>query len=121
MNRRAQFAGYVSQVVIDEASVGDATEVQKRLEIIGELSVLEITEDAESLTQAILSSGVIPPRAVRDAAHIAVATAHEVDYLLTWNCKHLANAQIMRKIAEVCERLGQRMTTICTPAELMGE
>ena len=120
-NRRTLFECYVSQVVLDEATVGDATEVQKRLAVIGDLSVLEVTEDAESLTQAILSSGVIPPRAVRDAAHIAVATVHAVDYLLTWNCKHLANAQIMRKIAVVCERLGQRMPTICTPAELMGE
>lgn len=120
-DRRTVFECYVSQVVIDEAAVGDATEVRKRLEIISELSVLDVTEDAESLTQTILSSGVIPSRAVRDAAHIAVATIHEIDYLLTWNCKHLANAQIMRKIAQVCERLGQRMPIICTPAELMGE
>jgi len=120
-DRRIEFECYVSQVVIDEASVGDATEVQKRLAAIGDLSVLEVTEEAESLTQAILSSGVLPPRAVRDAAHIAVAAVHDIDYLLTWNCKHLANAQITRRIALVCERLGQRMPIICTPEELMGE
>ena len=79
------------------------------------------TEAAESLTNAILASGVIPPRAVRDAAHIAVATVNEIDYLLTWNCKHLANAQIARRISLVCERLGRRMPIICTPEELMGE
>jgi hypothetical protein len=83
--------------------------------------VLEVTEKAESLTEAILSNGVIPPRAVRDAAHIAVATIHGIDYLLTWNCKHLANAQISRRILSVCERLGHRMPIICTPEELMGE
>jgi len=83
--------------------------------------VLEITQEVESLTQAILSSGVIPPRAVRDAAHIAVATVNEIDYLLTWNCKHLANAQIARRISLVCERVGRRMPIICTPEELMGE
>ena len=103
------------------ATVGDATEVQKRAAVIGELSVLEVTQDAESLTQAILALGVIPSRAVRDAAHIAVAAVHEIDYLLTWNCKHLANAQIMRRIARECARLGQRMPIICTPEELMGE
>ena len=119
-DRRTAFECYVSQVVIDEATVGDATEVQKRVAVLGDLPVLEVTEDAESLTQAILSIGVIPPRAVRDAAHIAVAAVHEIDYLLTWNCKHLANAQIMRRIALVCERLGQRMPIICTPEELMG-
>ncbi|MGA2705538.1 MAG: type II toxin-antitoxin system VapC family toxin [Isosphaeraceae bacterium] len=118
--RRAVFECCVSQVVIDEASAGDPAEVQKRLAIISGLSALEITEDAESLTQAILAEGVFPARAVRDAAHVAVATVHAVDYLLTWNCRHLANAQIARRIALVCERLGYRMPNICTPEELMG-
>jgi hypothetical protein len=94
--------------------------VQKRLAIVSSLSSLEITESAESLTQAILAGGILPPRAVRDAAHVAVATVHAVDYLLTWNCRHLANAQIARRIALVCERLGYRMPAICTPEELMG-
>jgi len=120
-DRHSEFECFVSQVVLDEASVGDATEVEKRLAVLGDLPVLEITQEVESLTQAILSSGVIPPRAVRDAAHIAVATVNEIDYLLTWNCKHLANAQIARRISLVCERVGRRMPIICTPEELMGE
>jgi hypothetical protein len=119
-SRRGEFNCCVSQVVIDEASVGDPAEVQKRLAIIGDLAALEVTQDAESLTQAILAGGMLPPRAVRDAAHVAVAAVHVVDYLLTWNCKHLANAQIARRIALVCERLGYRMPVICTPEELMG-
>jgi hypothetical protein len=119
-SRRGEFECCVSQVVIDEASIGDPTEVQKRLAIISDLAALEVTEDAESLTQAILAGGMLPPRAVRDAAHVAVAAVHVVDYLLTWNCKHLANAQIARRIALVCERLGYRMPFICTPEELMG-
>jgi hypothetical protein len=120
-SRRNEFECFVSQVVIDEASIGDETEVQKRLVAIGELPVLEVMQEMESLTQAILSIGVIPPRAIRDAAHIAVAAVNEIDYLLPWNCKHLANAQIMRRISSVCERLGQQMPIICTPEELMGE
>jgi len=120
-NRRNEFECFISQVVLDEASVGDSAEVEKRQTVMSALPVLAITEDAEVLTRTILSSGVIPPRAVRDAAHIAVATVSEVDFLLTWNCKHLANAQIARRIALVCERLGWRMPTICTPEELMGE
>lgn len=83
--------------------------------------MLEITKSAESLAQAIIGSGVIPPRAVRDAAHIAVAAVHGVDYLLTWNCRHLANAQIMRKIQQVCDQLSECMPVICTPEELMGD
>jgi predicted nucleic acid-binding protein len=118
--RRNDFVCNVSQVVIDEASAGDPVEIQKRLDVIRDLPVLEVTESAEALAQAIIASGVIPPRAVRDAAHIAVAAVHGIDYLLTWNCRHLANAQIMRKIREVCDRLSERMPLICTPEELMG-
>jgi predicted nucleic acid-binding protein len=119
-NRRSAFEGFVSQVVVDEASAGDPAEVQKRLAIISSLPALEITEDAESLTQAIMAAGILPPHAVRDAAHIALAAVHAIDYLLTWNCRHLANAQIARRIALVCEKLGHRMPIICTPEELMG-
>lgn len=119
--RRNDFECSVSQVVIDEASAGDPTEIQKRLDVIQGLPVLEVTKSAESLAQAIIASGVIPPRAVRDAAHIAVAAVHGIDYLLTWNCRHLANAQITRKIKEVCDRLSERMPVICTPEELMGD
>jgi|SRR6516162_5513263 len=120
-NRRSEFECSVSQVVIDEASVGDPTEVQKRLAIISGLPSLAITEDANALTQAIMAAGVLPPHLVRDAAHVAVAAVHTIDYLLTWNCKHLANAQIVRRIAVVCEKLGRKMPIICTPEELMGD
>ncbi len=72
------------------------------MNVINDLPVLEVTEEAELLTEAILASGVIPRRAVRDAAHVAVASVNDMDYLLTWNCKHLANAQIMRRLSSVC-------------------
>jgi predicted nucleic acid-binding protein len=120
-DRRSDFECCVSQVVIDEPSAGDPAEVQKRLAVIIGLPALEITVDAGSLTEAILSEGILPSHAVRDAAHVAVAAVHGIDYLLTWNCKHLANAQIARRIALVCQRLGHRMPIICTPEELMGE
>src|SRR4051812_34807761 len=108
-NRRGVFECSVSQVVIDEASAGDPAEAQKRLTIISGLPSLEVTADAESLTQAIMAAGVLPPHAFPDAAHVAVASVHAIDYLLTWNCKHLANAQIARRIALVCEKQGYKM------------
>ena len=120
-NRRSEFECSVSQVVIDEAAVGDPAEVQKRLAIIGGLPTLAITDEAKALTQAIMAAGILPPKVLRDAAHVAVAAVHAIDYLLTWNCKHLANAQIARRIAVVCEKLGRKMPIICTPEELMGE
>jgi len=97
-NRRGEFENYISQVVIDEASAGDPAEVQKRLAIIGGLPTLQMTEDVEALTQAIVAAGTLPPNALDDAAHVAVAAVHAINYLLTWNCKHLANAQIARRI-----------------------
>ncbi len=119
--RRQEFECYISQVVLDEARAGDPEEATKRTAKIRSLPVLEITEEPESLTTAILSSGAIPARAVRDAAHIAVAAVNDVDYLLTWNCKHLANAQLIRRIGVVCNKEGYNMPLICTPEELMGE
>jgi predicted nucleic acid-binding protein len=120
-DRRLHFECRVSQVVVDEASQGDAKEIEKRLAVMAGLTVLGVTDEARALTKAIVASGVIPPRAVTDAAHVAVAASHGIDYLLTWNCKHLANAQIMRKIDAVCEKFGKPMPIICTPEELMGE
>lgn len=75
---------------------------------------------AESLAARIMESGAIPSNAVLDAAYIAVATVNQMDYLLTWNCKHLANAQIIRRVAVVCNQEGYDMPVICTPEELMG-
>ncbi len=119
-NRHNEFECRVSQVVVDEASVGDPAEVQKRLAIVGGLPALDVTANATTLAKAIMAAAILPPHLVRDAAHVAVAAVHAVDYLLTWNCKHLANAQIARRIARVCENLGHRMPIICTPEELMG-
>jgi predicted nucleic acid-binding protein len=119
--RRGEFGCYVSQVVLDEVSAGDPEEAEKRLATIGGFPVLEVTEEAESLAAAIMASGVLPARAVRDAAHIAVAAVHDMDYLLTWNCNHLANAQIIRRVSLVCNQERYNMPLVCTPEELMGE
>ncbi len=119
--RRNAFNCFISQVVIDEISAGDPFEVRKRLAVAGTIDSLAVTIDAEQLTESILKSGVLPLKAVRDAAHIAVATVHNVQYLLTWNCKHLANAQIARRIAGQCKSAGYEMPMICTPEELLEE
>ena len=119
-NRRTQFECLVSQFVIDEASDGDPTEVEKRLAIIAAFPTLEFTADAQDLVKAIMAAGMLPPKAFPDAGHVAVSAVHAVDYLLTWNCKHLANAQTSRRIAVVCEKMGYKMPVVCTAEELMG-
>jgi hypothetical protein len=82
--------------------------------------VLAATEAVEELTRAILATGLIPPRATRDAAHIAFASVHEMDFLLTWNCRHIHNAMISRRLSEVCSAEGFALPILCTPRELMA-
>lgn len=120
-HRRQQFRCVVSQVVIDEISAGDPDEIRKRLEVVEPLDVLSATEEAEELTQTIIDAGALPAKSVRDAAHVAVATVHGIEYLLTWNCKHLANAQIAGKIQRICDDHELVMPRICTPEELLED
>ena len=119
--RRQEFDCFISQVVLDEVSAGDPEEARKRLAIARDLPVLEVTDEAESVAAAIVASGALAARAIRDAAHIAVAAVNDMDYLLTWNCNHLANAQIIRRVSLVCNKEGYNMPLVCTPEELMGE
>lgn len=119
--RRQDFRCVISPVVVREISAGDRSEIEKRLDVVRDLDRVEITADSEALTEAIMKTGVLPSKAIWDAAHIAAAAVHEVDYLLTWNCKHLANAQISRRIQKVCGLHGFEMPLICTPAELLEE
>lgn len=104
-----------------KSPLGDESEIKKRLEIVASLDVLAASTDAEELTQAIMDARVLPAKAVRDAAHIAVAAVHAVEFLLTWNCKLLANAQISRRVQVVCDSHGFRTPLICTPEELLEE
>ena len=119
--RRNQFNLYVSQAVINEAGAGDVALANERLKVIQGLPVLQATPEAAELTTRILQLGIIPQRAATDALHIAIAAAHDVDYLMTWNCSHIANAVIIRRIAQACEEQGFECPLICTPHELLGE
>lgn len=118
--RRHEFGCFISQVVIDEIQAGDPMAAEKRMEEVKDFQALEATAEAEHLTRSIIDAGVIPVKAVGDAAHIAVAAVNEMDYLLTWNCKHLANAQLIRRISMICNTESFNMPVICTPEELMG-
>ena len=110
---------YVSPDVLDEAAQGDAEAARLRLEAIANLPVLAVTDDVEALTRRILATGLIPPRATRDAGHIAFASVHGMDFLLTWNCRHIHNAMISRRLSGVCAALGFTLPVLCTPRELM--
>ena len=80
-----------------------------------------MNEAVEELATQFLTKSNLPPKAADDAIHIAVATIYSLDYLLTWNCKHIANAQIQKKLAQISLDAGYELPTICTPYELMGD
>lgn len=114
--RRHAFDLYVSVDVLDEAERGDAEAARLRLAALSECK----TEEAQLLTKQILATGLIPPRAATDAAHIGLAAAHGMDFLLTWNCRHIHNAFIERRLAGICQAMGFSLPVLCTPRELMS-
>ncbi len=118
--RRGDFNLFVSDLVLAEAARGDASAAQRRLETLKDLPLPAADDEVDALTQAILKSGVIPAKAATDAAHVAIAARHGMDVLMTWNCKHIANAELLFRMAEVVARAGYRLPVICTPRELMG-
>ncbi len=93
----------------------------RRLEQLHKIPELSITEEAISFADTLVEKGAIPLKAADDAMHIAVAATHGVDYLLTWNCRHIDNAETKPLIRKVCEDSGYSYPEICTPQELMGE
>ena len=119
--RRPGFDLYASELVLNEAGAGDPEAAAERLTFLEPLTLLEATLDAEALARAFVESGPIPRREPEDAGHIAMATAHGMDYLLTWNCAHMANAEIRPALLRTCDLAGFRLPLICTPTELMGE
>lgn len=120
-NRQPYFDLYVSQLVIQEAEKGDKEAAAKRLTALEEIPLLEIKIEALELAEKFVRSKSLPKKASDDALHISISAISGVDYLLTWNCKHIANAEIKKKLAKVCVEEGYEIPIICTPYELMGE
>jgi hypothetical protein len=118
--RRSDFQLYSSQAVVKETSQGDAAIASQRQEIVRNLALLDLNQSVLDLAEQFLGRSNLPPKANVDAIHIAVATVHGMDYLLTWNCKHIANAQIQRKLAEISLDFEYELPILCTPYELLG-
>ena len=108
-----------SQLVLDEASAGDPSAALRRLEFLEGLPLVDLTEAVGRVARAIVGSGLLPLTAARDAAHIAAASVHDIDILLTWNCRHIANAAIIKELEAVVVSCGYELPVLCTPEELL--
>ena len=120
-NYTDRFAFVISPIVLAEVSQGNPEAVQRRLETLSHLTVLEILPEADILTQKLLDAGAVPQNFRSDAEHIAIATVHKIEYLASWNHKHIVNANKLEHINQVCRAAGFEPTAICTPADLIGE
>jgi hypothetical protein len=119
-NERPHFKLFVSTYVIDEISAGDAAAAEKRRDAAKTIEVLPDDEAADSLSDALLRTLMLPGHAKIDAAHIAFAAVHGMDYLLAWNCRHINNAAMKPKVRAVCLEAGHVCPEICSPVELRG-
>lgn len=120
-DRRSEFDLVASELVVTECAAGDIAAARKRLEALAAIPLLEITEPSIQLAKELIAMNIVPVKASEDAIHICIATVHFADYLLTWNCRHIANPEIQAKIAEHFQRQGLFLPFICTPDELLGD
>ena len=118
-NCRKTFDLVASQLVIREARAGDSLASEQRLAVLKEVQLLSVTEEAVFLANTFIETGIMPQKAAEDALHIAIAVTNSVDYLLTWNCRHIANAVIRKQVERICRARDYEPVIICTPEELM--
>ena len=121
VTRRDDFELFVSPLVLQEAGAGNPLMARRRVQALRGVPVLAPTQEAVELARALVQEGPIPPKAEVDALHVAVAAVHGIEYLLTWNCAHIANALMRSSIEAICRRMGYEPPVTCTPEELMGE
>lgn len=118
-HRRNEFDLYASQIVLQEASVGDPEAAPRRLSFLKNIPLLEQSAEAVALAKVLLRQAPLPEKATLDALHIAIAVVSGMHYLITWNCAHIANATLRSQIETICRSQGYEPPVICTPEELM--
>ena len=118
--RRALFEVFVSEAVIAEARGGDAAAAARRLAVLADITLLEVTPAVTRLARLIAKAIGLPKQATADAVHIATAACHGIEFLLTWNSTHIANAELRPMLEKVTRKSGYAPPILCTPDELMG-
>jgi predicted nucleic acid-binding protein len=119
--RRSEFDLYVSELVLQEVRAGDASLANQRLELLRDVPVLDASSEILELAEDLVARGPIARYAAVDAVHIATATVYGCEYLLTWNCRHIANAELYWGIRRVVGEYGYEAPNLCMPEELTGK
>jgi len=117
--RRQEFDLFISSYVIEESSSGEAEMAARRLDSLRGIPLLAETPEADLLALRLIAKLGLPQKAEADAYHIAIAAVHAMDFLLTWNCTHINNLNMFRRIEETCREAGFTPPVIGTPEELM--
>jgi hypothetical protein len=120
-DHRDRFSLFISERVLREAGSGDASAAARRLAELAGVPQLEFTPEALDLAKRFLAEGAIPAKSPEDAIHVAIATVNGMDYLLTWNCRHIVNAETMKRLVKIAEDAGYSLPVLCTPEQLMGD
>lgn len=115
------FELFTSQEVLDEAGRGDTGRASTRLEMLAEIPVLEFNSDVEDLARSLIVVGLVPVSVASDAVHIAIASVHRVDFLVTWNFKHIVNPHIQQRLRREVALAGFVLPVLCTPEELLND
>jgi len=119
-NERVRFRLFTSVFTIDESSRGDASAAKRRLSFLSDIPDLDIPATLPALEADIIKLFRLPPKAFTDASHLGLAVLHRMDYLLTWNCTHLANAVLQKDLMEYCQYHGLHVPIVCTPDALIS-
>ena len=120
-NHRSRYELLSSKIVMNELARGEKKMATKRLELLENIPLLVISDSVIKIAEELLQDGVVPPKAADDAFHIACAGVHRVDFLLTWNCTHIANPHNRHRIERCFARYQISMPVICTPEEFIGD
>ncbi len=113
------FDAFISAIVMEEASKGDAQAAQQRLEKVSSFQLLDVLPEVQELADLYFSAAEIPEKARADSYHLSLASWHGMDFLVSWNCKHIANGKVKRIVDEINAEHGIRSPIICTPEELL--
>ena len=118
--QRVRFELFISDIVLEEAGKGDTIAATRRLEALAQIPLLAITDEVVAFSETLIMAGALPKNALGDSLHVALSAVHGTDYLLTWNYRHIDNAEKKPIIRRICIENGYEYPEICTPQELMG-